>query len=84
LLAETPHYLIVLLPSLATVTARNAQRHGRRLLPPDLLRTIYDMMLPWRDQQAFPVIDNSSLTIVQTAQRMQGVLDDLRETGDAR
>jgi len=84
LLAETPHYLIVLLPSFATVAARNVQRHGRRLLPPDLLRTIYDMMLPWRDQQAIPVLASSSLTIAQTAQRMQRVLDDLRGTGDAR
>lgn len=84
LLAETPHYLVILLPDYATVATRNAQRHGRRLLAPDLLRTIYEMMLPWRDQQDFPVIDTSSLTIAQTAQRMRNALDTLRAAPDAR
>ncbi len=83
LLAETPHTLIILLPSYATVAARNAQRHGRRLLAPDMLRTIYDMMLPWRDQRDFPIIDTSSLTIAQTAQRMLSALDDLHVTPGA-
>ena len=83
-LGETPHALIILLPSYATVAVRNAQRHGRRLLAPDMLRTIYDMMLPWEDQRDFPVIDTSSLTIAQTAQRMRSALDDLHAAPDAR
>lgn len=83
-LAETPHQLMILLPSYETVAARNALRQGRRLLAPDMLRTIYDMMLPWRDQTDFPVIDTSSLTVAQTAQHMQGLLDAQRAAGGTR
>lgn len=67
-LGETPHEMIVLLPSYEAVAARNARRHGRRLLAPAMLATIYEMMLPWREQQRFPVIDTSSLSIAETAQ----------------
>jgi chloramphenicol 3-O-phosphotransferase len=73
-LGETPHAMIVLLPSYEAVAARNARRHGRRLLSPAMLATIYEMMLPWRDQQRFPVIDTSSLSIAETARAIADTL----------
>jgi hypothetical protein len=74
LLAETPHSLVILLPTYEAVAERNARRDGRRLLAQAMLRTIYDMMLPWRDQRDFPVIDSTSLTITDTAQQMVRLL----------
>jgi chloramphenicol 3-O-phosphotransferase len=81
LLAETPHTMIVLLPSYATIAERNARRHGLRLLAPDMLRTIYDMMLPWREQHDFPVIDTSQLTIAATVLEIQQVVAHLELRG---
>lgn len=80
-LGDTPHYLVVLLPSEAAVIARNAQRHGRRLLTPDLLHVIYEMMEPWRDQRGFPIVDTSALSIAETAQDIHHALDVLRAGG---
>ncbi|HZC06509.1 MAG TPA: AAA family ATPase [Ktedonobacterales bacterium] len=79
-LGETPAYLIALLPSYETVVERNASRHGRRLLEPPLLRTIYDMMLPWREQRETPTIDTSSLSISETADEIARVPAHLRQT----
>lgn len=75
LLGTAPRRLIILLPDFETILARNAQRSGLRLLSPEMLRVIYDMMLPWRDQQSYPVINSSRLSIAQTAQRIQSALD---------
>lgn len=75
LLGATPRQLVILLPDFETILTRNAQRSGSRLLSPQMLRVIYDMMLPWRDQQIYPVIDNSALSVAQTAQRIQSALD---------
>ncbi|HEX2348313.1 MAG TPA: AAA family ATPase [Ktedonobacterales bacterium] len=74
LLGATPHHLVILLPDFATILARNARRGGPRLLSPEMLRVIYDMMLPWRDQHSYPVIDTSTLSVAQTAQRIQRTL----------
>jgi len=71
LLADIPHTLVVLLPQYQVVVARNAQRRERRLLAPGLLRTIYEMMLPWNEQHEVPVIDNSTFTVAETAQAIQ-------------
>ena len=79
-LRETPTYLIALLPSYEAVVKRNARRQGRRLLQPPLLRTIYDMMLPWREQREIPSIDTSALTIAETVDEMMLLLGHLRET----
>ncbi|HEX8981848.1 MAG TPA: AAA family ATPase [Ktedonobacterales bacterium] len=76
-LGDIPHRLIALLPHFEAVSARNAQRTGSRLLAPDMLRTIYDMMEPWRDQSSVPVIDTTSLSIEETAQAIQRTLDRL-------
>lgn len=77
LLGATPHRLVILLPDFETILERNARRSGRRLLAPELLRVIYDMMAPWREQQVYPIIDSSALTVTQTAQRIQGIQDSL-------
>jgi chloramphenicol 3-O-phosphotransferase len=61
--------LVVLLPRLDVVQARNTRRSGVRLLDPGLVETIYDMMLPWSDQDVL-VIDNSELSVGETAARI--------------
>lgn len=76
-IGDSPHRLIVLLPRFKAVAARNAQRAGSRLIAPDMLRTIYDMMEPWRDQSSVPVIDTTDLSIEETAQAIQRTLDRL-------
>ncbi len=78
LLNDLPHALVVLLPRYEVVLARNAQRQGRRLLAPALLQTIYEMMLPWTAQNAFHVIDNSTLTPAETAEAIQRLTERLR------
>ncbi len=75
LLLEVPHYLVVLLPKFEYVVERNQGRTGHRLLSEAMLRTIYDMMVPWRDQQIFPVIDNSTLSIEETVARLQSEVE---------
>lgn len=69
-LGALPHALVALMPSYATVRARNALRRGRQLLPEDLLRVIYDLMLPWRQQTRVPVLDNSAWSLDETAERL--------------
>lgn len=84
LLPDLAHHLVVLLPSLAVVTERNARRHGRRLLAPEMLSTIYDMMAPWREQSHYPVIDSSTLSIAETATAIQRAVEAMRERGNSR
>ena len=71
LLAGAPHYLIVLFPDFEYLVQRNRQRSGNRLLSEAMLRVIYDLMLPWRDQDAVPVIDNSKLSIDETVEALE-------------
>lgn len=84
LLLATPLYLLVLAPTLAAVAERNARRHGRRLLAPEMLHTIYDMMEPWREQRQWPVIDTSSLSVAETALAIQQAVEDMRKQGNSR
>jgi hypothetical protein len=70
-LGALPHALIVLLPSFEAVCQRNALRVGRERLPEDMLRVIYEMMLPWREQTRVPVLDNSHWSLDETAVRLQ-------------
>jgi predicted kinase len=73
LLVDVPHSLIVLLPQFEYLIERNQYRTGHRLLSEAMLRTIYEMMLPWRDQTAFPVIDNSEMSVEETVRAVQTV-----------
>lgn len=75
LLLEVPHSLIVLLPTFEYVLERNQYRSGRRLLSQDMLRVIYEMMLPWRDQRDFPIIDTSALSVEETVARLQSEME---------
>jgi 2-phosphoglycerate kinase len=77
LLVEAPHYLVVLLPAFEYVLERNQYRSGQRLLGQSMLRTIYEMMLPWRDQHTFPVIENSKLSVEETVARLQNEVEKL-------
>lgn len=77
-LGDVPYTLIALMPNFQAVSARNANRSGSRLLAPEMLRTIYDMMAPWRDQSDVPVLDTTHLSAEETAQAIQRALDDLR------
>jgi chloramphenicol 3-O-phosphotransferase len=81
LLREVPHYLVVLLPKFEYLVERNQSRSGHRLLSEAMLRTIYDMMLPWHDQHAFPIIDNSELSIEETVASLQSEVDKLIKNG---
>jgi predicted kinase len=77
-LGDLPSHLIVLMPSYDTLVERNAQRSGSRLLGGQMLRDIYQMMLPWREQTSVPVLDTTTLTIAETAEAIQRELDRLR------
>jgi chloramphenicol 3-O-phosphotransferase len=66
--------LVVLLPRFEVIFARNAERSGRRRLEPGLLRTIYDMMLPWR-HAGVPILDNSDLNVEATAHHIASELE---------
>jgi chloramphenicol 3-O-phosphotransferase len=61
-----PYRLVALMPRLEVAQARNAERHGVRLLEAGLVTTIYEMMLPWRDT-GVTVIDNSDLSVEETS-----------------
>lgn len=78
-LGDLPSYLIVLMPSYETLVERNAQRSGSRVLGGPMLRDIYQMMLPWRDQTSAPVLDTTTLSITETAEGIQRELDRLRQ-----
>jgi hypothetical protein len=62
------------MPGFESVHERNALRDESRRLPEDMLRKIYDMMLPWREQTRFPVFDSSSWSIAETADCLQEAL----------
>jgi hypothetical protein len=64
----------VLLSEFEPIVERNGQRAGEQRLRPDLLRTIYEMMLPWRERRDVPIIDNTSLTIAETAQALDHIV----------
>ncbi|HEX8731788.1 MAG TPA: AAA family ATPase [Ktedonobacterales bacterium] len=82
-LGETPHYLVALLPDETAVITRNARRHGRRLLAPEMLHVIYEMMEPWRDQRRVPVLDTTNLLIPEVALAIQRAVETLRASGDS-
>lgn len=82
-LGETPHVVVVLLPTYEVIARRNANRHGRRLLDPAMLRTIYNMMALWRRQQRFPVIDNSAQTVAETVRAIEHAIGRMRRAGNS-
>src|SRR5579885_177830 len=71
-------YLVVLLPEFEYGIERNMYCTSHRLLSESMLRIIYEMMVPWCNQTTFPVIDNSQLTIDDTAARLQVKIERLR------
>ena len=44
-----------------------------------MLRTIYDMMQPWRERGDIPILDTSALTTAETVREVERLLVDLRE-----
>jgi hypothetical protein len=62
---------VLLLPSLEVVRQRNGLRDGPHRLTDAMVATIYEMMLPWRDQSGVPVLDSSMWTLDETADRLQ-------------
>jgi predicted kinase len=70
-----PHQMVVLLPDFAGLPDRNRGRRGHRELTVKTLRTIYDMMLPWREQDEFAVINTSDMSIEETVQVIQSQVD---------
>lgn len=65
---------IVLLPSFDAILQRNQLRTGARLLDGSMLRVIYEMMEPWREQAAVPVIDTTRLTVEETVAEIEAHL----------
>lgn len=65
-LAEIDLNMVVLMPSWEVIVQRNSVRSGVDNLPEKMLRKIYDDMQAWQEQEQFPVIDNSELTIEAT------------------
>ena len=74
-LAPVRHRLIVLLPSFDKVLERNRVRLGSSRLKESTLRIIYDSMIEWRDYPDAVVIDNSDLTIEETAEALGRCLE---------
>ena len=60
------YVLLVVLPSFEAVCERNRLRDGQRRLREETLRTVYEDMRGWRDR-GVPVIDNTGLTVSETA-----------------
>jgi hypothetical protein len=55
------------------VIERSAKRQGRANIEPGTLRVIYEMMQPWELSSA-QVIDNSDLSVEDTAKRLNILL----------
>ncbi|CAM5724997.1 ATP-binding protein OS=Streptomyces alboniger OX=132473 GN=CP975_05555 PE=4 SV=1 [Streptomyces alboniger] len=64
---------VVLLPGLEIVLERNAERSGNRRLTDDEVARIHGRMAGWYGS-GLPIIDNSQLDVVQTAQVLDDVL----------
>ena len=73
-LGNLPHTVVILLPRFDKIVERNLQRFDHAPLPADMLRTIYDMMMPWESQNSFPVIDNSDLSLEETVDTIDKVI----------
>jgi hypothetical protein len=52
---------------------RNTARTGHRRLRRATLAQIYELMRPWQESDV-PVIDNSSLSVAQTVERLEALL----------
>ena len=70
-LGDTPHQLIVLMPSLEMLQKRDNDPTRKWPQGSESIYLIHSGMLPWTQQQQFPVIDNTNLTIEQTAYAIQ-------------
>jgi hypothetical protein len=66
--------LIVLMPEWSTVVERNSGRGEGDFVLEDVLKIIYDDMSGWRDKPEVHVVDNSDLTIEQTAHEIDRLL----------
>lgn len=73
-LGETPHQLVVLLPSLEAILVRNQERGGQRRLQERTLRLIYERMTPWREVEGATILDNTTLSVEETADRLDTLL----------
>ncbi len=68
-----PHTMVVLMADLETLAQRNLERDSH-VLRQDTVELLHRMMLPWRDQTRFPVIDTSSMTVDETVAAVDQVL----------
>lgn len=69
------HQMVILLPDFDVLPSWNRRRRGHRQLTVKTLRTIYDMMLPWREQDEFPVIDTTGMSVEQTVKAIQSQVE---------
>ena len=73
-LGETRHRLVVLLPSLDAILARNQDRSGQRRLQERTLRIIYERMAPWRDVADVTILDTTALSVEETVNWLDALL----------
>ncbi|MGH3720827.1 MAG: AAA family ATPase [Pseudonocardiaceae bacterium] len=64
---------VVILADFEVLVERNKARLGNRKLNTDMLRIIYDRMRGWHDH-GVPVIDNTALTVRQTADELHQLI----------
>jgi hypothetical protein len=67
LLGNLPYNVIVLLPDVEIVLARNSQREGTRRLTGDSVRQNYEWSLDWKSVSGVTVIDNGHKSIGEVA-----------------
>ena len=69
-----PHRLVVLLPSLDVVIQRDGERPPDSQVGLKFVKIIHEMMTPWENRSEVPVIDNSSMSILQTVVAIEAAL----------
>jgi hypothetical protein len=72
-LLRLTYTLLVVLPTFEAVCERNRLRDSRRRLCEETLQTIYDDMQGWH-KKGVPVIDNTGLTVAETASLIAQIL----------
>lgn len=62
-LSDIQVYVVVLLPALETVIARNNQREGTAKIPEDSIRQNHGWMVAWKEHPEALIIDNANKSV---------------------
>jgi hypothetical protein len=66
--------LVALIPSWDVVLDRNNPRAVADRIPEEMLKTIYDDMLGWREIPDVQIIDNSNLSIAESITELERLI----------